>query len=98
MLSESSGKFTIFGRPILFSEKLAAVGTKGDIILADLQQYLVGVRADFSLAKSGHLGFQTDTSHYRGIIRVDGQPKLDKPITPYKGLTLSPFITIEDRT
>jgi HK97 family phage major capsid protein len=98
VMNETSGKFTIFGRPVYFSEKLNTAGTAGDLILADLSQYLVGVRANFSLAKSGHAGFQDDTSYYRGLIRVDGQPKLNAPITPHKGVTVSPFVVLEART
>jgi hypothetical protein len=57
----------------------------------------LGIRADFSLAKSAHLGFASDTSYYRGIIRVDGMPKRSAPITPDNGDTLSPFVVLQTR-
>ena len=97
VLSESGGKWTMLTRPVLFTNKVATLGTRGDIMLLDLSSYIVGVRADFTLAKSMHAGFQSDTSYYRGIIRLDGQPKLNAPLTPHTGLTLSPFVTLDTR-
>jgi hypothetical protein len=49
-------------------------------------------------AKSVHAGFAQDKSYSRGIIRVDGQPKLAAPITPDSGDTLSPFVTLDIRS
>lgn len=97
-LNEQNGKFSLFGRPVYFSEKLSTIGQVGDIVLADCTGYLVGMRANFTLAKSGHAGFGSDTTYYRGVIRVDGMPKLDKPITPHKGDTVSPFVVLAERS
>jgi HK97 family phage major capsid protein len=97
VLSESGGKYTLLTRPVVFTEKVPVLGTVGDIGLYDFTQYVVGLRADFSLAKSAHVGFTSDLSYYRGIIRVDGQPKLTAPIVPYKGDTLSPFVLLASR-
>lgn len=98
VLNERDGKFTILGLPVHFTEKVPTLGTTGDIMLADFSQYLIGLRADFTLAKSGHVGFVTDESYYRGLIRVDGQPKLGAAITPYAGSTVSPFIKLDTRS
>lgn len=98
VLSESGGKFTMLTRPVIFTEKVPTLGTVGDISLLDLSQYIIGMRAEFSLAKSMHAGFQSDTSYYRGIIRVDGIPKLSAPVTPLNGDTLSPFVTLATRS
>ncbi len=98
VMTESGGKFRMLTRPVVFTEKVPALGTKGDIGLYDFSSYQIGMRAEFQLAKSGHAGFATDTSYYRGIIRVDGQPKLNAPITPLNGSTLSPFVVLETRS
>jgi len=98
VMTESNGQCRILTRPVVFTEKVPTVGTKGDIGLYDFSQYIVGMRADFQLAKSMHAGFASDTSYYRGIIRVDGQPKLAAPITPLNGSTLSPFVVLETRS
>lgn len=97
VLSQAGDSWTMLTRPVIFTEKVPTVGTKGDIGLYDFSQYIVGMRADFSLAKSQHVGFTSDTAHYRGIIRVDGQPKLAAPITPKNGDTLSPFVVLATR-
>jgi len=90
VMSESNGTFRLLTRPIVFTEKVPGLGTVGDIGLYDFSQYVVGMRAEFQLAKSQHAGFANDKSYYRGIIRVDGQPKLSAPITPFSGDTALP--------
>lgn len=89
---------TLFGRPLLPVEYCATLGTEGDIILADLSQYVLidkgGVVADSSM----HVKFISDEMTFRFIYRVDGQPTWSNAITPYKGSnSQSPFITLESR-
>jgi hypothetical protein len=44
-----------------------------------------------------HQGFVTDETFWRVVLRVDGQPLMDAPITPYKGGNdLSSFIALAD--
>ena len=62
VLSAESGKKPMPTRPVIFTEKVPALGTKGDVMLLDLTSYVVGIRADFTLAKSMHAGFATDTT------------------------------------
>src|SRR5688572_686067 len=97
VLSESGGKFTLLTRPVVFTEKVPTLGAAGDLGLYSFSSYIVGLRADFQLAKSAHAGFASDTSYYRGIIRVDGMPKRSAPITPDNGDTLSPFVVLQTR-
>ncbi len=97
VMSQANGEFRIFTRPVIFTEKAAAIGNVGDIGLYDFSQYVVGIRQEFQLAKSVEAGFTQDKSYYRGIIRVDGQPKLSAPVTPANGQTLSPFVVLAAR-
>jgi len=46
---EESGKFTLLGKEVLFTEKCPALGAKGDLILADLSQYAIGMRKEIAL-------------------------------------------------
>ena len=39
------------------------MGDKGDIILADLSQYVIGMRREMNIAKSGHVGFVKDETY-----------------------------------
>jgi len=86
---------TLYGIPMIVSEKCSALGTKGDVILADWSHYLIGDRGGLRTDYSQHFKFQTDQMAYRCIKRVDGQPWLKSAITPRNGgVTLSPFVTI----
>lgn len=95
----ADGSMSLLGRPLIVSDRCQPLGTKGDIILADLSQYIVGMRQDARLAIDNSIGFQNDEIWFRLTMRVDGQPLLDKPITPRKGsATLSPFVVLDART
>jgi HK97 family phage major capsid protein len=86
---------TLYGRPIVVTEKLPALGTTGDVLLADMGFYLIGDRAGMSVMTSEHFKFQNDQMAYRVTKRVDGQVWLDSAITPRAGgSTLSPFVGI----
>lgn len=97
VMTESNGQFRILTRPVLFTEKLPALGAKGDIMLADFSQYTIGLRREVALEKSVHIGWQTDTSGYRVILRADGQGRWSKPFTPKNGDTLSWCVTLAAR-
>lgn len=88
---------TLFGFPLYFSDRLPALGTKGDLILTDLSYYLVkpgsGPRVDIST----EFLFTQDKSVFRIIMMMDGRPWLSEPI----GLegdstkTISPFVVLQ---
>ena len=88
---------TLLGLPIVFTEKVPAVGSKGDILLADFSQYAVGLRKEVSIEKSGHVGFTRDMQTYRSVIRFDGMGLWSGPFTPKNGSTLSWCVTLEAR-
>ena len=72
---------TLYGRPIITSEAMPAFGDAGDIILADMSQYLSvvkgsGIRQDVSI----HLWFDYDVTAFRFVMRVGGQPWWDEAI------------------
>jgi len=97
VLQQAGGGWSLLTRPILFSEKVPTVGTRGDIGLYDFSQYLVGLRADVTLDKSAHVGFVSDVATYRATIRVDGMPRLTAPVQPKNGSTLSAFTVLDTR-
>lgn len=89
---------TIFGRPVIPLEQCSAAGEVGDIILADLSQYLLADKGGINATSSIHVRFLYDENVFRFIYRVDGQPIWNKPLTPYKGsASVSPFVTIAKR-
>lgn len=90
---------TLFGRPVIPIENAQTLGDQGDIILANMKQYLTGqkvggMRTDVSM----HLWFDYDTLAYKFINRIAGQPWLSAPIAAANGSnTYSPFITLAER-
>jgi HK97 family phage major capsid protein len=94
----TTGYSTLFGRPVVPCEYCSALGTVGDIILADFGEYLVidkgGLQADSSI----HVRFTYDETVYRFVMRLNGMPIWNAPLTPFKGSsTLSPFVTLATR-
>lgn len=93
------GIMRIKGRPVIEIEYANALGTEGDIVLADFSQYRFISKGGVQQAQSMHVQFLTDQTAFRAIYRVGGQPKWKAPMTPFKGTkTLSPFITLATRS
>ncbi len=90
---------TLFGRPVIPLEQCSAAGEEGDIILADIGQYLLIDKGGVKAASSIHVRFLYDENVFRFIYRMDGKPIWNKPLTPYKGsATVSPFVTLAKRS
>ena len=90
---------TLFGRPVIPLEQCNAAGEVGDIILADIGQYLLIDKGGVKAASSIHVRFLYDESVFRFIYRVDGKPIWNKPLSPYKGsASVSPFVTLAKRS
>lgn len=90
---------TILGRPVIFTEKMNTLGTRGDIGLYDLSYYLIGDRQQMSAESSKEYRFANDQTAFRIIERVTGRPWLQNAITPANsGSTLSPFVELDSRS
>ena len=83
---------SLFGRPIIPIEQTSALGTTGDIVFADLSQYMMIDKGGINTAESLHVRFLYDEKVFRFTYRVDGQPIWNAPLTPFAGSTLSPFV------
>jgi len=97
VFKEEASRFTLLGKEIIFTEKCPALGAKGDLILADLSQYAIGMRKEIALDRSNVPGWMEDMTDYRVIVRVDGQGTWDKPVKPKNGTTLSWAVSLEAR-
>lgn len=90
---------TLMGKPVIPVESCQSLGDAGDIILADLTQYMTamktgGIRQDVSM----HLWFDYDTTAFRFIMRMAGQPWWGSAITPANGsATRSCFVNLAAR-
>ena len=90
---------TLFGIPIIFTEKTPALNTEGDVILADMSYYWIGDRQDSEISASIHANFTKNQTVWRFSHRVDGQPALNNVITLADGTqTVAPFVTLSAST
>lgn len=90
---------TILGKPLIEVEQCQTLGTVGDIIMADLSQWLAIEKGGLQTASSIHVQFVTDEQVFRFVARVDGQPLWNAALTPYKGTnTVSPFVSLATRS
>ena len=86
---------TLMGKPLIYTEKMQAIGTAGDIGLADMGQYYIGERGGLQIASSIHIKFDYDETAFRFVLRYDGQPSWLTTLTPRRGsATLSPFVIL----
>lgn len=87
---------SIFGRPLIITEKSGVLGSRGDLAFTDLSYYLVGDRQTMTADSSTDYRFGSDQTTFRIIQRVDGRPWIQSPITPANGSanTLSPFVEL----
>ncbi len=89
----------LYGRPVVPTQANETLGDLGDIIFADLNQYLTvqkpgGIRASVSM----HLWFDQDIMAFRFILRVAGRPWLSTSIAARDGsTTYSPFVALAER-
>lgn len=85
------------GLPCFPVEYLAVLGTVGDIMLADMSQY-VAIEKGPKTAQSMHARFVNDEQVIKFTTRNDGAPLWKSPITPKNGgPTRSPFVTLATR-
>lgn len=86
---------SLLGLPIVFTEKMPVLGSKGDICLADWSYYLIGDRQAVTVDSSMHELFRYDKTSWRVVERIDGKPWLSAPLTYQDGTTqVSPFVAL----
>jgi HK97 family phage major capsid protein len=89
---------TLFGLDVIPVEYCKTLGTVGDIILADMQQYYVIDKGGVQAASSLHVAFLTDEQVLRFIYRIDGEPSWKSAVTPVNSAaTVSPFVALAVR-
>ena len=87
--------WSLLGRPAFPTEKLPALGTRGDLMLIDPALYVIGDRMSVEIAASEHVNFLKNQMTWRVVERVDGQPWMEKAVTLQDGSTqVSPFVVL----
>lgn len=86
---------TLFGRPVMFTEKLPTLGTTGDVVFADFRYYLIGDRQATTVESTTFDRWRYDQTSYRAVHRCDGQPWLNSVLTLADGShTVSPVVLL----
>lgn len=95
---DADGNLRIFGRPVMITDACSALSSAGDIVLADLSKYLVGLRKEASIARSDQRYFDSDEIAFKLTLRVDGQPQ-DATATKLRDgtNTVGPFVALGAR-
>lgn len=91
---------TLLGRPVIPVEAASLLGDAGDIIFADLTQYLTVTKGqDIKTDISIHLFFDYDVTAFRFVFRLTGQPWEKAAIVPQQAgaPTYGRFVTVADR-
>ncbi len=96
VIKTNNGQYELLGRPIKFTDKVPALGTEGDLCLADFSQYVIGIRQEVILDRSNAPGWTEDAVDFRVILRCDGQGTWPAAITPRAGDTLSWCVALTD--
>ena len=88
---------TLDGIPLHYSELASALGTAGDLILADWSQFLEGIHVPLRRAESMHVRFLNREQTFLIWERSAGAPWWRTALTPeYGANTLSPFVILGD--
>ena len=90
----------LMGRPLIVSEHCSALGTVGDIVLADFSQYAIGGKSASGapvMASSTHIYFDFDITAFRFVLRYDGQPLWNSALSPAHGNSSGPFVVLDTR-
>jgi len=89
---------TLMGRPLVASEYCQTLGTQGDILLLDLNEYQMIEKGGMQSASSIHVRFVYDETVFRFVYRCDGISKWNSALTPFNStVTQSPFIALATR-
>lgn len=94
-VQEENGELRIFTRPVVISEKVATLGSQGDVLLCDPTQYFLGIRQGMVLESTKAENFSSDLISFRLIVRLDGQPAWNQPLQLKDGTSeVSPFVIL----
>jgi len=92
------GLLRIKGRPVIEIEQCEALGTTGDIILADFSEYILCPKGSLDQQESMHVRFIYGEQTFRWTYYINGRPAWLSTVTPFKGsATIAPFVTLATR-
>lgn len=97
-LRSDNGISTLKGRPVFPSDHCSALGTKGDIILANLSDYLLLRKGEVDQQTSLHVRFVYDEMAFKFTYRANGTTKKNTTLKiKNSAMYRSNFITLDTR-
>ena len=89
----------LLGRPAIASEFCQTLGTQGDLVLANWEEYLEGTYEPLNSAESIHVRFTNHERTFKFWTRNAGRCWWKSALTPRRGSnTLSPFVALDTRS
>jgi len=86
---------TLVGIPFLENQRQPVLGTAGDLMLLNLQHYLIKDGFGLVIEASPHVYWKSNKTVIRAVWNVDGQPSLTSPLLLEDGVTeQSPFVVL----
>jgi HK97 family phage major capsid protein len=86
---------TLFGRPIYFTFRQPALGTKGDLMFVDPSYYLIKDGSGPFIQGSEHVAFTSDQTYIKMTFFIDAQPWVKTPIMMDDAVTqASPYVLL----
>lgn len=87
---------TLLGIPFLLNDQSPILGAEGDLILVDLDYYLIKDGSGLSISMSEHPLFTQNRTIIKAFWNVDGQPWPSTPLLARDGVsTVSPFVVLD---
>lgn len=89
---------TLYGYPIVYTEHCETLGTVGDLLLCNLDEYYIGdVSGKTRTARDMGLKFDYDQTAFRLVTYTGGLCPWRSVFTPQHGNTLSPILKLQTR-
>lgn len=86
---------SLMGLPAFPTDHQPALGTAGDVILADLAEYVIADRMEMTVERSRQgAGFGADASDFRIKARLDGRYWIQSATTTESGQVVSPVVIL----
>jgi len=86
---------TMLGIPVVLNHRSPVLGAQGDLMLVDLDYYLIKDGSGIAVAASEHPLFVHNRTIIKAWWNVDGQPWLTTPLLLEDGVsTVSPFVVL----
>jgi HK97 family phage major capsid protein len=90
---------SMLGIPASVTDHQPALGSTGDVILADLSQFVIADRAEMTVEQSASgPSYALDASDFRIRSRVDGRYWVQSATTTEAGATVSPVVVLDVHT